>query len=409
MPSKSSQILRGLVHSTLLAGAPALALADPSVQYPTYTVGPQPDGSYVMSTGQVITPAGTVINLGSPVRAKAVALNPTHHNSAAVLEMGASQAVEVFDRASGALLQSYSPFGDSTGSFTGIRYTPDGKHLLFSQDDSYLAIAAVDPKTGLLSDYDRVFVAPSQAFINCDRITVGLPSDPVTDACGNFYNGNNYSSNPAGVAVSDDSKTAYVVLNANNTLQPVDLKVSPPQLKGTQVRVGNAPNSVVLEGKFAYVSNEGGRIATPQDFTNISNGTPIVASRESGTATTGTISVVDTKTDTLVATIDSGGRHPTGMAISGDLLFVTNTGSDNIGVIDLRSNQLMNTISLKLPVRGEPFGAEPGALPGYPDADLLRVGLHKQLPGVRPGGERVAHAPAAAAHHVAGAAALAAV
>jgi YVTN family beta-propeller protein len=357
MSRKSSQILRCAVHAALFASA--AALADPSIQYPTYTVGPQPDGSFVMSTGQVITPAGKVVDLGSPVRAKAVALNPTNKNSAAVLLMGASGAVDVIDTATGTIQQSYSPFGDSTGSFTGIRYSPDGKYLLFSQDDSNLAIAHVDPKSGALSDYAQVAVPPSQAFINCAGITVGLRSDPVTVACGNFYDGNTYTSNPAGIAVADDSKTAYVLLNGNNTLQAVDLKTTPPQLINPQVRVGNAPNSVVLHGKFAYVSNEGGRVAEPGDFTNISNGTPIVASRVSGTAITGTISVVDTKSGELVATIDTGGRHPTGMTISGELLFVTNTGSDNIGVIDLASNQLMRTISVALPVRGEPFGAEP--------------------------------------------------
>ena len=359
MPRKSSQILRTLVHAALFAAAPALA--DPSIQFPTYTVGPQPDGSYLMSTGQIITPAGTIINLGSPVRAKAVALNPTNPNSAAVLVMGAAQAVEVFNTATGAITQHYAPFGDKSGSFTGISYTPDGKHLLFSQDNSFLAIAQVD-ETGALSDYAHLAVAPSQSFINCTGITVGLPSIPLTDACGNFYNGNSYTSNPAGIAVSEDSKTAYVVLNANNTLQPVDLTASPPQLKGAQVRVGNAPNSVVLHGKFAYVSNEGGRVAEPSDFTNISNGTPIVASRVSGTAITGTISVVDTKTGQVVANIDTGGRHPTGMTIEGGLLFVANTGSDNIGVIDLDSNQLMRTIKLAVPLRDDPFGAQPTSL-----------------------------------------------
>ncbi len=371
MPSKASYLIRSLVHTTLAAAAASAAMADPSVRFPTYTVGPQPDGSYVMSTTQIITPAGKVIDLGSPVRAKAVALNPSN-NTAAVLLMGASSAVDVIDTQTGAILQSYSPFGDSSGSFTGITYSPDGKSLLFSQDDSFLAIANVDPKTGLLSDSQQLKVPPSQAFINCNGITVGLKSDPVTTLCGNFYNGNTYTSNPAGVAVSNDSKTAYVILNQNNTLQAVDLTTKPAQTKGTQVRVGNAPNSIVLNGKYAYVSNEGGRIAQPDDFTNISTGTPIVASPVSGTAITGTISLVDTQTGQLVTTIDSGGRHPTGMTIAGANLFVANAGSDNIGVIDLSTNRLTRTIRVALPPQGQDgnfddsgrtaFGAQPTSI-----------------------------------------------
>ncbi|HEV2441656.1 MAG TPA: bifunctional YncE family protein/alkaline phosphatase family protein [Steroidobacteraceae bacterium] len=371
MASKSSRLIGALVHSALLA-ASAAALADPSTQFPTYNPGPQPDGSYVMSTGQIITPAGTMVNLGSPVRAKDVVLNPTNPETAAVLLMGASSAVDIVDVVSGAILQQYSPNGDSTGSFTGITYSPDGKSLLFSQDDSYVAIANVDPTTGLLSGGQQLKLAPSQADINCKGITVGLKSDPVTTLCGNFYNGNTYTSDPAGIAISADSKTAYVILNQNNTLQAVNLAASPAVTEGTQIRVGNAPNSVVLNGTLAYVSNEGGRIATANDFTNISSGTPIVASRVNGSSITGTISVVDTTTGKLVASIDSGGRHPTGMTISGNTLYVTNTGSDNIGVIDLATNRLVRTIDVA-PRLGN---GHLGFGPGFGDEDDSQYGFH---------------------------------
>lgn len=364
MAPKSSRLISVLVHSVLVA-ASAAALADSSTEFPTYNVGPQPDGTYVMSTGQIITPAGTVVNLGSPVRAKQVVLNPANPETAAVLLMGASSAVDIVDVVSGAILQQFSPNGDSTGSFTGIAYSPDGKSLLFSQDDSYVAIASVDPKSGALSGGQQLRLAPSQAYINCKGITVGLKSDPVTTLCGNFYNGNTYTSNPAGIAVSADSKTAYVILNQNDTLQAVNLTESPATTEGTQIRVGNAPNSVVLNGRYAYVSDEGGRVATSKDFTNISTGTPIVASKVNGGSITGTISVVDTTTGKLVATIDSGGRHPTGMTIAGNKLYVTNTGSDNIGVIDLQANRLERTIDVT-PQLG---GGNLGFGPGYGDQD----------------------------------------
>jgi YVTN family beta-propeller protein len=354
-----SAIKYGPLHGLMMLALAAPAFAA-SQQFPTYQVGPQANGTYVMSTGQIVNPAGKVVMLGSPVRAKAVALNPINPNSAAVLVMGAAQAVEVIDPASGAVQQLYSPFGDRTGSFTGISYSPDGTKLLFSQDDSFVAIAKVDPVSGLLSDYEQLRVAPSQAYIKCQGITVGLPSNPINQACGNFYNGNSFTSNPAGIAVSADSKTAYAVLNANNTLQPIDLTIDPPQLKGRQIRVGNAPNSVVVNGTFAYVSNEGGRQARPSDFTNVSNGTPIVASPVSGTAITGTVSVVDLTTNRVTATIHTG-LHPTGMTISGGLLFVCNSGSDSISVVDLATNQVMNTINLALPLNDmkSRFGAQP--------------------------------------------------
>src|SRR5262245_6336679 len=101
MTHKSSNMVRCMV-SALVAAASTVAVAAPSTEFPTYTVGPQANGSYVMSTGQIITPAGKVINLTnnltgtiSPVRAKQVVLNPVNHSFAAVLLMGSSSAVDV--------------------------------------------------------------------------------------------------------------------------------------------------------------------------------------------------------------------------------------------------------------------------------------------------------------------------
>jgi YVTN family beta-propeller protein len=333
-----------------------------------------------MSTGQIITPAGKVINLttslvagGAPsaVRAKQVALNPVNHNYAAVLLLGASSSVDVINLSTGQVTQQYTPFSDSHGAIAGITYSPDGSHLIFSQDSSFLTVANVDPTTDQLSDNARVSFPPDTSHINCSGMTLGLPSDPVTGLCGQFYT--NVTANPAGLAVDAAGKTAYILLNQNNTIGAVDLtKIATNgavTAKGVPVRVGNAPNSIVLNGKYAYVTNEGGRVATPSDFTNSSSGTPIVADPVNGSSTTGTISVIDTTTAFIVATIDTGGRQPTGMAISGNYLFVTNTGSDNIGVINLTTNQLVGTVSLALPIAaGDDFDNVqdgPGVKPAF--------------------------------------------
>src|SRR5271169_1713701 len=99
--------------SVLAAGLsfPALAAAQ-SVPYPTYFTGPQPNGSWVVSSGQVINPAGLQVDLGIRVRAKAIALNPNlRSHTAAVLTMGATEAVEVFDTETGVVLQDYMALG----------------------------------------------------------------------------------------------------------------------------------------------------------------------------------------------------------------------------------------------------------------------------------------------------------
>ena len=107
------------------------------------------------------------------------------------------------------------------------------------------------------------------------------------------------------MAISQDGKTGYALLNQNNTLATIDLTQSPPVL-GAQIRVGNAPHSIVMEANLAYITNEGGRAATKNDFTVLSSGTPIVANTQNGSAVTGTVSVYNTVNKTVVATIPVG-------------------------------------------------------------------------------------------------------
>ena len=91
----------------LVAGLSIPAFGGQSKPFPTYETGPQPNGSYVVSDGTIITPAGKQVNLGIQVRAKAIALNPTGNHTAAVLTLGAASAVQVFDTKTGALLGAH--------------------------------------------------------------------------------------------------------------------------------------------------------------------------------------------------------------------------------------------------------------------------------------------------------------
>src|ERR1700691_5600044 len=112
---KNLRPLAGVLAAGL--GFPALAAAQSQLYYPTYVTGPQKNGSWVVSSGQIINPAGTQVNLGIEGRAQAIALNPnpkTH--TAAVLTMGTyssngNGAVEIFDTNTGVVVQNYIPNG----------------------------------------------------------------------------------------------------------------------------------------------------------------------------------------------------------------------------------------------------------------------------------------------------------
>ena len=226
---------------------------------------------------------------------------------------------------------------------------------MFSQDSSNVTIANVTAE-GLLEDNAQVSVPPNNSFITC------FPNSPpgaYARPCGTFYTPS--TSYPGGVAVSEDGKSAYALLNQNDTLTKIDLNAKPKQ--GEQIRVGNAPHSIVIDsnGTTAYVSNEGGRAATEADFQIYSAGTEIVADPVVGAAVTGTVSVVDLPSMTVTANISTG-LHPTGMAFLGKYLLVANTYSDTISVIDTATNVVARTINLGLPI-GVPGARNPPMAP----------------------------------------------
>ncbi len=378
MTRKNLRPLAGVLAMGL--SIPGIAAGQDNQYYPTYFTGPQPNGSWVVSNGQIINPAGTQVNLGIRVRAKAIALNPnlsTH--TAAVLTLGTSTsdgngAVEIFDTKTGVVLENYIPFGlDSSGSYSGIAYSADGKHLVFSQDSSNVTIANVNAQ-GLLEDDAQISVPPNNSFITC------FPNSPPGSygvPCGTFYSPS--TSYPGGVAISQDGSSAYALLNQNDTLAQINLNTNQ---EGAQIRVGNAPHSIVIGngGNTAYISNEGGRAATEADFQIWSAGTEIVADPVVGAAITGTVSVVDLPSMTVTATISTG-LHPTGMAFYGKYLLVANTYSDTVSVIDTATNVVVRTISLGLPIgvpgTGQPaYGAAPDSIAVDSKAGVAYVALY---------------------------------
>ncbi|MCL2447682.1 MAG: beta-propeller fold lactonase family protein, partial [Polyangiaceae bacterium] len=345
--------LRHLLNLVVLAGAAQVipaAHAQPAPSpgarpfFPSWyqsdrTVGPQADGSIVVSNNQTITPAGQVIVFGGNVRAKAVALNPKN-TTAALLAEGAPEAVIIFDRVTGAIVQNFkSP--SSTGSYNGITYSADGTKLFFSQDNNHVNVTSVDPATGELTLTS----------------TVNLPALPANPPYPYYDPSSNI---PGAIALSPDGAKAYVVLNAANALGVIDVASG---TLTTEIPVGNVPNSIAIsaDGHYAYVSNEGGRAAKAGEYTYPSNGAAIVADPTNAFAITGTVSVVDLTTSTVAATIDVG-LHPAGLTLSGDHLYVANSFSDTISVVDVRSNRVVRTIDAGVPVPGRPFGAGPNAI-----------------------------------------------
>jgi YVTN family beta-propeller protein len=298
-------------------------------------LGRQADGSVLLATDQVITPAGTQIEFDG--RANAMALSPDG-STAAVLN-GNAQGIVLLDLKTAKVKQVFDAAG-SSASYDGITYSRDGKKLYASQTGR---IIVADVQTDGTLSLAHLIEAP--------RSNAYFPGVPPT-------------SYPGGMALSEDGKTLYVALSRSNALGILNLDEN--RWDG-QIPVGNAPHGVTVQGNTAYVSNQGGRPASHADTTVNSSGTEIVADPTSGYATTGTVSVVDLKARREEATVDVG-RQPTSMLLDGSRLFVTNTNSDTVSVIDTQSRKVTRTISVK------PFA---GALSGSTPNGLALIGTDK--------------------------------
>ena len=114
------------------------------------------------------------------------------------------------------------------------------------------------------------------------------------------------------------------------------------------------------DGTTAYVSNEGGRAANATDFTNLSDGTPIVSNPVTGAATSGTVSVVNLTSGTEEKEIPVG-LQPTAMYEDGSALFVANSNDDTLSVIDEQTGAVAQTVKTN-PVPGATVGSYANAI-----------------------------------------------
>jgi YVTN family beta-propeller protein len=247
------------------------------------------------------------------------------------LNAGGSDPIIVVDLVTGTIKQQFSPV-KTNASYDGVIYAKDGNHFYFSQDNGHVIVANV-ANDGTLT-------------LNTD-ITLSTTTLPTT--VGTVNNG--------GLALSEDGKTLYVVLNMTNSIAAINLTTN--QVIGT-IPVQNAPVSIIVVGQFAYVTNQGGRTAKAGDFTVPSAGTAIVADPVSAFSITGTVSVIDLQTNAVVKNIHVG-LQPTAILAANGFIYVANTNSDSISVIDPSRNKVINTVRIRA-YPDAPLGSFPNSL-----------------------------------------------
>ena len=120
-----------------------------------------------------------------------------------------------------------------------------------------------------------------------------------------------------------------------------------------QAKTGVAPFGVAVndDSSVAWVSNWGGRFPQPGERSAATGPQPNadqVLVDERGVASSGTVARIDLTTGKVTATV-AVGLHPSGLAWDDkhQRLYIANSNSDSISVVDTATNQLLETISLQ--------------------------------------------------------------
>ena len=313
-----------------------------TLQFGTQQVGQQTKKGEVISSDQYINPIGTrlVINWGK-IMGATVSPDGTHLAATVadggvamvIVDLRSYQVQQVIGQSSSANLQMS---GNDVGQVAPT-YSPDGKSLWVGRTNGY-----------------------TKFNVNADG-TLASPVDVAIAANGAM------NALSAKAVFSADSSTVYAAVNGENKV--VAINAATGTISQTW-NTGVAPRGMVMVGNKLYVSNEGGRQPLDSDTTMNSYGSQVVANPQTGSSTTGTVSVIDTANPTVPVDSIPVGLHPTAVYASGNTVFVANTNSDTVSVIDTAKDKVVQTIATQ-PWPEATVGYEPTAISLTPDGHLL--------------------------------------
>ncbi|MFL9499030.1 autotransporter domain-containing protein [Rhodopseudomonas palustris] len=198
-------------------------------------------------------------------------------------------------------------------------FSPDGRYAYVVNNGGSVSVLDVVAHTvvgtiGVGTDSSGIAISPDGKFVyvtNYSSNSVSVISSATNQVVSSIS-----ASRPYGIAVSADGGTLYVTNLQGASVTVIDA-ASGTAL--TSVSVGISPVAVVVsrDGSRIYVSNEG-------------NG--------------GSLSVVDTASRTVVATIN-GPAGNAALSPDGSRLYVTDQGS-TLYVIDTAANRVLTTVTL---------------------------------------------------------------
>ena len=323
---------------------PVLASPRQGVQEPVGVAG---KNRIVLPVTQTITPSGRQVELPG-LRPQSLALSP---DGRLLITSGKTSELVVLDPTSGAIRQRLKlpsdlkpsrppspnilePPKDGQLSYTGLIFSHAGTRIYLSNVNGSVEIFSVS-KEGTVSGVGSFNLPPARAPRREEEI-------------------------PAGLALSADDLKLYVAFNLGNSVGEFEAET------GKLLRrfeVGVAPYDLALLGTKLYVSNWGGRRPHPGDAVGpAGRGTEVKIDPVTGAASEGSVTVLDLESGTARSEILVQ-LHASALALSPDrgFLVCANAASDNLSVIDTRTDRVVKTIWVK-PSPSDLFGASPNAL-----------------------------------------------
>ncbi|AEU37877.1 bifunctional YncE family protein/alkaline phosphatase family protein [Granulicella mallensis] len=174
---------------------------------------------------------------------------------------------------------------------------------------------------------------------------------------------------------SNGQRFAVVALTFDDEAAVIDLDTK--EVHG-RIKTGIAPFGTVVnaDSSVAYVSNWGGRVPKPGErsaATGPEENADQVLVDERGVASSGTVARIDLLTGQVTATV-AVGLHPSGLAWdeTRKKLYVANSNSDSISIVDTATNRLQETILLQ-PFNKKVAGISPESVALSPDHSTLYV------------------------------------
>jgi DNA-binding beta-propeller fold protein YncE len=281
----------------------------------TVWMGRQPDGKFIVSSGQTVDP-GTVAFDGRPMD---LALHPDGEFFAVLNQRS------VFLATPEGVIKGSDAELDGGSSYRGCLWSPDGSRLFVSGSKGSVEYFGLD---------GRKLVRAGQIKLHPDR-------NPV----------------PGGMAITRDGKRLFVACANLGAVVEVNL-ASNERVRQWKAQVIPFEVKLSEDEKKLIVSNWAGRTPEKDEETAESGGEDILVDRR-GVSASGTVSIIDmsdgSRRDVAV------GLHPAGIAVEGDTAWVANAGSDSISEISIREAKVRRTIPIRWEGRGL-FGSMPNTL-----------------------------------------------